>query len=273
MKALVRHRNPSSNGFVARVLVVGLLAACSHADQGTTTIADAGGDDVSWMPMPDGEVQDAGETPDPFGPFDRTTPTRPPPKDTGTQIIVEDSAVGDVASTDTTLPSDANIVADVDSGPLSTESILKGLSPDCYACAAMPDPTSQDISCLTSDNGNQGGICETLMGNAARGGLTEKALCLKVLAEIFQTKCGSTGDLTQCLCGTTDHGACIAGTTLPTGPVYLDYLDEWPFGGVGTIVANFTNQTFGAGMANALVQCLSAYTCDSCFGPKDGGAH
>ena len=62
------------------------------------------------------------------------------------------------------------------------------------------------------------------------------------------------------------------GTETPNGPLYQDYLDEWPTGGVHQIVDGFTNLAYGAGMANAAIQCAMAFSCNSCFGiAPDGG--
>src|SRR5262249_8791898 len=122
----------------------------------------------------------------------------------------------------------------------------------------------------------QGGVCEMVEGSAAKGGLTEKELCLKVLAKIFRSKCCIHQLQTPCLCGETDNMRCLEGTETPTGPLYREYLDDWPSGGVAEITSNFLNPKFGAGMANEVAQCALAYGCNSCFGitpPGDGGTH
>jgi len=239
-------------------LILAPLASCGRGAN-----LDNAGADASGVPLADADVVDHGSASDPFGPFDRAVPQRPPPKDTGNVDLTDDAGV----PIDSRAPqNDASIAMDADSGPLSTEGILTAQSPDCLLCATQS-------GCL--DPAQTGGVCETVQGNALRGGLTEAELCLEVLQKIFVTKCAK-GELTPCLCGMTDRAACLAGTATPTGPLYPDYLDEWPFGGIGSITANFTLQTFGAGMANALVQCVQAYDCTSCFGistPPDGGAN
>jgi hypothetical protein len=154
-----------------------------------------------------------------------------------------------------------------DSGPLSTQSILAAQAPDCLDCVMRADCFNPTI---------QGGVCETVQGKAAKGSLTEKELCLKVLAKIFSSKCGINRLLTECLCGKADNMRCLAGKEAPKGPLYQDYLNDWPLGGVDEITSNFVNLNFGAGMANGLAQCALAFGCDTCFAIKpsgDGGTH
>jgi hypothetical protein len=241
------------------ILLLVLLASCSDESALPGNASDASVTDESWVPLPDGEVQDRGPQWDPFGPFDRITPDGPPPRDTGNPPVSGDSSLPEGSMV---LP-DASI-EDVGSGPRSTESIFERQSPDCLACA-------QDNACF--DSSQVGGVCEMVEGRASKGGRTEKELCLDVLAKIFTSHCADGMILTPCLCGTADPGRCLSGLETPNGPLYEDYLDEWPSGGVGHIVNNFTDQAYGAGMANAAVQCAMAYGCNSCFGiAPDGGA-
>jgi hypothetical protein len=73
------------------------------------------------------------------------------------------------------------------------------------------------------------------------------------------------GQQTPCLCGTTAPTPCLAGTATPTGPIYDDYACD--FGSmsgatINAITSDFTVQSFGAGMANSILQCASAFGCD-----------
>jgi hypothetical protein len=88
-------------------------------------------------------------------------------------------------------------------------------------------------------------------------------MCLQTLNDIFVTRCAATLQETPCLCGTLSPASCFTDLETPNGPVYPDYVAD--FGSdLDTILANFTNAQFGAGMANSIVQCLGAYACE-CF--------
>jgi hypothetical protein len=156
----------------------------------------------------------------------------------------------------------------------TTQACLDSLGPGCLSCAS-------DNGCF--DTTQQGGTCETTHGAAAlfSGALgdgktcqqvvgsaspTETEVCLLALGEIFSSKCAATFQETPCLCGSTDAAMCLAGTATPTGPVYDLYQCDFDTTNVNTINSNFTIQTFGAGQANALVQCVAAFACNSCFG-------
>jgi hypothetical protein len=113
----------------------------------------------------------------------------------------------------------------------------------------------------------QGGTCEATPGNADEcgAGMTQTAVCLKTLDDLFQSKCAASLQMTPCLCGTTDPAACLAGTAPPTGAMMADYECGFRTRDANKIQQVFTNQTFGAGQANAMIQCVAAYNCQ-CFG-------
>jgi hypothetical protein len=104
--------------------------------------------------------------------------------------------------------------------------------------------------------------CTSLTGTSSTP--TETQVCLKTLKDIFSTNCAQTSQLTPCLCGSTAADTCLAGTETPNGPLYPIYTCDFGSSSVGTIQTAFTDQSFGAGQANALIQCLAAYECD-CF--------
>jgi hypothetical protein len=145
----------------------------------------------------------------------------------------------------------------------TTQSILSGQGSDCFACA-------ERSGCL--DSTLQGGTCEETLGDssaacAAPLGLTstpsEALVCVATLSAIFTSRCITALQETPCLCGSTDPSVCVGGAAAPTGalaPLYACDLER-PNAHTTT---NFTNQVFGSGQANALVQCLAIFNCD-CF--------
>ena len=133
----------------------------------------------------------------------------------------------------------------------------------CSQCAI-------DNGCL--DPALQGGKCEDTMGLApascaavvGTSAPTETQVCLKTLSDIFSTQCAGALGLTPCLCGSTDPEQCLAGAAAPNGPLLPEYTCDFGTTSVATMQAEFVLQTFGAGQANALVQCLGSFGCD-CF--------
>jgi len=142
----------------------------------------------------------------------------------------------------------------------------------CFQCAS-------DNGCF--DPAQQGGTCEGVAGTAPAScatvlGVTsapsETQVCLFTMKNIFSSQCAATLQLTPCLCGTTDVSQCLAGTADATGP--LQPVDACDLGATcetptapsctSTIVNNYTLPTFGAGQANAIVQCAAAFGCN-CF--------
>jgi hypothetical protein len=224
-------------------------------------------------------VDDASSYDDWFGTFDRTTRDRPPAKvgDAGPTRPPPDAPV---APNDSGTPNPDGVAPpEMDGGHLDTRSILAAQSPAlpgdaatsaCLACA-------EENGCL--DPAQQGGGCETVpdRGAALDGGEAgtdafqkEAPLCLRVLAKIFATKCAATLEETPCICGSANSAQCLAGNVTATGPVYPDYVEDFGTESVPTIMTSFTNPTFGAGRANALVGCVAAYGCD-CFGTSAAG--
>jgi hypothetical protein len=141
--------------------------------------------------------------------------------------------------------------------PQTTEALLTARGSDCLECA-------KQNGCL--DPEQQGGACEEAHGyaTACGQGVTEKAMCLRILDGVFTSKCAETMQQVPCLCGATDAEACLAGTERPAGPLYRDYQCSFNTTDVGAIQAKFRDPMFGAGLANALVQCLAGYNCN-CF--------
>jgi hypothetical protein len=145
----------------------------------------------------------------------------------------------------------------------------------CSACV-------QNNGCF--DPVQQGGTCESVTGNATllagtlpdgntcsqivgAGTVSESAICFQTLSAVFNSQCAATLQETPCLCGTVDPSACLAGTATPNGPLYDEYACD--FGStsgapINAVAQDFTVQTFGAGMANSLLQCAAAFSCD-CF--------
>jgi hypothetical protein len=143
----------------------------------------------------------------------------------------------------------------------TTESILREQGPDCFACA-------QRNGCM--DPAQQGGTCEGTPGqdNDCGSGMTETAVCLKTMEDLFRSKCAASLQMTPCLCGAANAADCLAGTAPPTGPMVADYQCGFRTSDVNRIQSVFTNQKYGAGQANAMVQCLAAYSC-RCFGQAE----
>jgi hypothetical protein len=109
--------------------------------------------------------------------------------------------------------------------------------------------------------GNASATCQSLVGTSAVP--TETQVCLKTLDTIFSSGCAADGQETPCLCGNTDPVACQNGSVSPAGAAFPVYsCDLGP--GISSVVSNFTAPTFGAGMADTIVQCVAAFGC-TCF--------
>jgi hypothetical protein len=109
-----------------------------------------------------------------------------------------------------------------------------------------------------------GQTCAQVVGAST---ISETAVCFQTLDGIFASKCAATLQETPCLCGTTDVAACLAGTATGNGPLFDEYACDFGTtsqGPINTITTDFTIPHFGAGMANAIVQCAAAFSCD-CF--------
>jgi hypothetical protein len=155
-----------------------------------------------------------------------------------------------------------------------TSTCLGAQGTGCFQCA-------QDNGCL--DPAQFGGSCEDVTGTSTKfsGTLpdgntcsqvlastpeTETQVCLQALDAIFVSQCAGTLQETPCLCGATDPSACLAGTATPTGPLYDLYACDFNTTGSPGIQNEFTTPFFGAGQANALIQCVAAFGCTGCFG-------
>jgi hypothetical protein len=94
-----------------------------------------------------------------------------------------------------------------------------------------------------------------LPNQAKPGGLNEYAMCLDTLKCVFTTQCANTGEETPCLCGKVDVVECLQGRVQPEGTCVAEYKKD--FGDNGkTMVDQFINPSFGAGLANAIIQCV-----------------
>lgn len=136
----------------------------------------------------------------------------------------------------------------------TTQQLLGAFSPDCLSCA-------DKFGCLDPAQ-KGGGTCEGVPGQSKSGGQSETALCLKTLKCIFNTKCGNTGEESQCLCGSTDVMDCMSGKAAPNGSC-VDVFKE-DLGDDGKkMYDNFINPKYGAGRANQLIQCAVS-ACSAC---------
>jgi hypothetical protein len=153
-------------------------------------------------------------------------------------------------------PSPVLVRTDRLDGAKSTRDILTALSKDCLACAEKND-------CLKPERG--GGLCEQMSGKSKVSGKDEKELCLEALRCIFTSKCANTGEETPCLCGATDVLQCMKGEAPPRGACVTEFKND--FGDNGKLMYDeFINQGYGAGRANALVQCVVPL-CPTCRFP------
>lgn len=182
-----------------------------------------------------------------------------------TDATAEGDSAGETGDTDST-GQDADASSGIDGGPPTTGSILDAQSEDCLSCAARSgclDPALQGGTC-ESTSGVAPAACGPLLGST--GAVSETEVCLSALNTLFTSGCAATAQgETPCLCGTTDSAMCLAGTAAPTGPLVALYDCDLRPADIDALVFRFTDQASGAGQANALVQCLAAFSCD-CFG-------
>jgi hypothetical protein len=166
-----------------------------------------------------------------------------------------------------------------DGGALTTSSILSSQAPDCLACGTTNgcfDPTMMGGTCedltgtatLLSGPLPDGKTCSdpAVLGSTS---ITEKQVCLVTLQTVFASKCAATFQLTPCLCGATDTAMCLAGTATPTGAAYDIYACDFQTTSSTAIQGKFMPvavETLGAAQGNAIIQCLGAFGCNSCFG-------
>jgi hypothetical protein len=280
-------------------IVIGLVAAC-----GGTTGAEGivGPDDAS--PGGDATVEASVATDDGTI-YDRAVPARPPAQTTGVA-----QGADATSSLDASAPTGDGGVPEA--GPSSTLAILAAQSADCVHFEATdggdggltPRGCIIDNSCL--DPASQGASCETLAGEdagwghfnealpdgkmcndptlGAGAGVSETAICLRTLARIFSSRCAQAQSATTqngetaCLCGTVDPTACtVTGTETPNGPVYDEYACDFNNTNGSAINTLITSTSFGAGVANQIIQCAAAFAtdpgCGCCLGipPPDGG--
>jgi hypothetical protein len=134
----------------------------------------------------------------------------------------------------------------------NTRDMLSALADDCLSCA-------EQNGCLDATQGS--GVCETVAAKKDAGA-TETSLCIDTLRCVFASKCGNPGHQNDCICGKTDVTDCMSGASPPTGTCVAVYKKD--FGDDGKFIYHeFVNQTFGAGRANAIAQCVTQL-CPTC---------
>jgi hypothetical protein len=135
----------------------------------------------------------------------------------------------------------------------TTKQLLGAFSPECLSCA-------ETYGCFDPAQ-HGGGVCEDVPGQT-KSGQSEAALCMKALKCIFNTKCGNTGEESQCLCGSIDVVDCMTGKATPDGSCVEIFKED--FGNDGKkMYDNFINPKYGAGRANLVIQCAVS-ACDAC---------
>jgi hypothetical protein len=168
---------------------------------------------------------------------------------------------------------DAN---ELDSSP------AKGCDVDTIACLRTRDkagdPASVRCSQCAIDNGcldpaQMGGRCEDTPGIApatctsvigTMSTPTETQVCLATLNDIFSSQCAGATRVDPVPLRLDGSRAVLAGAVTPNGPLLPEYTCDFGTTSAVTLQAEFVLQTFGAGQANALVQCLASFGCD-CF--------
>jgi hypothetical protein len=148
---------------------------------------------------------------------------------------------------------DAQGDASNESGGVDTISILRAAQgASCVACALATDAGP---SCLSQYN------CEAL----ADAGASRQAHCYETLQCEVQSNCASAAT-TDCYCGVASFLACETEAGAANGAcaaqerVGLETTNP-----ADLLVTSFFLPTLGAGVANALVDCLGGANCD-CFG-------
>jgi hypothetical protein len=186
----------------------------------------------------------------------------PARSDYGLCVPVADASVADGSA------SDANASdGSANDGPAgeTTQDILSARGSACLACVT-------ENGCL--DPAQLGGTCEGVAGIASSGcnpvfgvtsgSITEAQVCRGTLNAIFASGCGQVGQLTPCLCGTTTIPTCESGSASPTGPIFPEYVCDFGTTDVLTILLELALPTFGAGMADSIVECAQQNGC-GCF--------
>jgi hypothetical protein len=106
--------------------------------------------------------------------------------------------------------------------------------------------------------------CSTVLGTEP---VSETTVCLQTLSQMFSTNCATALDTTPCLCGATASAACLGGLAMPNGALFDEYACDFNSTNGSSINNSFQVQTFGAGMANALYQCMASFAKDNAPDP------
>jgi hypothetical protein len=273
-------------------VVVGLVAACGGTSGVENIVASDGSpsefDSSFTEAATDATTAEPGDEAA-AGPVDatvedRTVPTRPSPRDGGVPPL-------------TMTAHDSGVSANppFDASALSTLTILalqKPNSPSCLAAGAGDagdaangaDPALCCLPCILSNNcldpGYQGGSCESVEAGLVLGhGVpldnptsSFTAHCRQILYDVFATTCMQQSlTETPCVCGDLDTSKHCeqAGAGDPSGPLYQEFKSFFDLLGTNDVVVplifqKFTVQNFGAGQANAILQCAAINQCD-CF--------
>ncbi len=135
------------------------------------------------------------------------------------------------------------------SAPTTASVLLSTQGASCLACANDTDAGD----CLSQSN------CEMFAGDPAA-----VQSCYDTLACDLRTNC-AVDDIIDCYCGTASTGDCAHIADAGNGVC----LAQWQ-AGLGTnnpltVFTTYDDPSSGAGMANVLVECLLAYSCNDCF--------
>jgi hypothetical protein len=153
-----------------------------------------------------------------------------------------------------------------DGGPCTpTEALFAQYDPLCYQCLA-------EAACLhDSLNKNSGNECHDVPANAPLTAGQPEDACLGVIACALRNECANGVGAAPCYCGALPIVTCV-GAANPPGPCAAEEAKGFGTTASAMITANFTTQTYAAGMANEIFTCAAINHCTHCLGPSpDGG--
>ncbi len=130
------------------------------------------------------------------------------------------------------------------------------------------DPQFLGRTCEQLSGVPANGSCASSVGQISGPGPTESDVCFATLEQIFSTHCAAGLQLNPCLCGTTAPDTCLDGSAAPTGPLYPLYgcdLSTTSPPSINQIINNVVSPAYGAGVANAIVQCVQAFDCGCAY--------
>jgi hypothetical protein len=168
---------------------------------------------------------------------------------TGGGAVAGATAFGGTAGTTSIRPGTAGTAG---VGTTSVKSaIVNYLGQACYECALTncTDPEIAGADLFASS-------CDTITGNATAGtavGTSKQTLCFDTLFCVLANKCSSQSSVQPCFCGTAVGTTCLSA---PTGVCKDTELAGLETTDNTTAGLTFTNLSFGAGRANALLTCM-----------------